>query len=105
LKYSFGFIILPGGFGTLDEMFETMTLIQTKKIPWFPIVLMGKNYWKDIIEQMEVMDYHKTISPEDDEMLLITDDPDEALNFLMSRIEKYSPRKDSIKPKWWLGES
>lgn len=105
LKYSFGFIILPGGFGTLDEMFETMTLIQTKKIPWFPIVLMGKEYWKNMIEQMEVMDYHKTISPEDDEMLLITDNPDEAIAFLMSMIQKYSPKQERIKPRWWLGES
>jgi uncharacterized protein (TIGR00730 family) len=104
LKYSFGFIILPGGFGTLDEMYETMTLIQTKKIPWFPIVLMGTEYWKNTIEQMEVMDFHKTISPEDDEMLLVTDDPDEAIAFLLDRIEKYSPQKARIKPKWWLGE-
>ncbi|MCC7297391.1 MAG: TIGR00730 family Rossman fold protein [Bacteroidia bacterium] len=104
LKYSFGFVIMPGGFGTLDEMYETMTLIQTKKIPWFPIVLMGKSYWKDTIEQMEVMDYHKTISPEDDEMLLVTDDPEEAMNFLTDRIDKYSPKWPKIKPKWWLGE-
>jgi uncharacterized protein (TIGR00730 family) len=103
-KYSFGFIILPGGFGTLDEMFEAMTLIQTKKMPWFPIVLMGTDYWKDVIEQMEVMDYHKTISPDDDEMLLVTDDPDKAMAFLMDRIEKYSPKASRIKPKWWLGE-
>lgn len=104
LKYSFGFVILPGGFGTLDEMFETMTLIQTKKIPWFPIVLMGKDYWKDVIEQMAVMEQHKTISPMDDQMLLITDDPDEAIGFLIDRIDKYAPKKLRFKPRWWLGE-
>ncbi|MBS3915964.1 MAG: TIGR00730 family Rossman fold protein [Bacteroidetes bacterium] len=103
-KYSFGFIILPGGFGTLDEMFEALTLIQTKKMPWFPVVLMGTEYWKDTIEQLDVMDYHKTISPEDDEMLLVTDDPEKAMEFLADRINRYAPPVVHIKPKWWLGE-
>ena len=50
VKYSYGFVVLPGGFGTLDEIFETATLIQTGKIPGFPLVLMGSEYWKDLFE-------------------------------------------------------
>lgn len=103
-KYSFGFVILPGGFGTLDEMFEALTLIQTKKMPWFPVVLMGTDYWKDVIEQLEVMNYHQTISPEDDEMLLVTDDAEKAMEFLTDRIKRFAPPVVTLKPKWWLGE-
>ena len=64
-KYSFGFIIFPGGFGTLDEMFEALTLIQTQKMAWFPVVLIGKDYWKGLLEQVKDMEKGKTISPED----------------------------------------
>lgn len=103
-KYSFGFVIMPGGFGTMDEMFEALTLIQTKKMPWFPVVLMGKTYWKDIFDLMEVMGAHKAISPEDDDMLFITDDPDEAMSFLVDKINRFAPKVKRFKPKWWLGE-
>jgi len=103
-KYSFGFVILPGGFGTIDEMFEAMTLIQTKKMPWFPVVLMGKEYWKDVIEQINVMHNAGTISPEDEAMLCITDDPDVAIAFLEDKIGIFATRKRAMKPIWWLGE-
>jgi len=62
-KYSFGFIILPGGFGTIDEMFEALTLIQTEKIETFPVVLMGKEYWKEVIDQIHHMESAGSISP------------------------------------------
>ena len=55
VKYSYAFIVLPGGFGTMDEMFEAATLIQTGKIKDFPVVLMGRDYWNDLIELMERM--------------------------------------------------
>ncbi len=103
-KYSFGFIIMPGGFGTIDEMFEALTLIQTKKMPWFPVVLMGTEYWKDVIEQVEKMNARHTISEEDDDMLCITDDPDVAIAFLESKIGAFATRRKPIKPIWWLGE-
>lgn len=103
-KYSFGFVILPGGFGTIDEMFEALTLIQTKKIPWFPVVLMGTDYWKDVIEQMQKMHGFKTISPEDDDMLCITDSPEEAVAFIESKVKLFATRQKRYKPIWWLGE-
>lgn len=103
-KYSFGFVIMPGGFGTIDEMFEALTLIQTKKIPWFPVVLMGTEYWKDVIEQIEKMGKLNAISPQDDDMLLVTDNPDEAMAFLEQKIGAFATRKSRFKPLWWLGE-
>lgn len=103
-KYSYGFIILPGGFGTADEMFETLTLIQTKKMPWFPVVLMGKDFWKPLIQQMQAMDTEGTISPEDDDMLLISDDPEEAIQFISDLIKEHAPKKKHLRPVWWLGE-
>lgn len=103
-KYSFGFVIMPGGFGTIDEMFEALTLIQTKKMPWFPVVLMGTEYWHDVISQIKHMNKHRTISPEDDDMLCITDDPEEALAFLEEKIGRFATRRRAIKPIWWLGE-
>ncbi|MBL7900923.1 MAG: TIGR00730 family Rossman fold protein [Bacteroidia bacterium] len=103
-KYSFGFVIMPGGFGTIDEMFEALTLIQTKKMPWFPVVLMGKAYWADVINQIKHMDRHSTISPEDDDMLCITDDPEEAIAFLEEKIGHFATRRRKYTPLWWLGE-
>ncbi|MBL9118943.1 MAG: TIGR00730 family Rossman fold protein [Phycisphaerae bacterium] len=80
VKYSYGFIVLPGGFGTMDELFETLTLIQTDKIRDFPIVLMGNAYWSPLITYLrETMLAAGTISPGDLDRLLITDDPTEAV--------------------------
>ncbi len=103
-KYSFGFVIMPGGFGTIDEMFEALTLIQTRKMPWFPVVLMGTEYWKPLLQQIQLMDEQGTISPHDDEMLMVTDDPEEAIAFISDTIRKFAPKKTRIKPRWWLGE-
>ena len=103
-KYSFGFVIMPGGFGTIDEMFEALTLIQTKKIPWFPVVRMGKDYWQPIIDQLHTMRGKRTISPEDDDMLCITDDVDEAMAFIESKVSAFATRQRRFKPIWWLGE-
>lgn len=74
VKYSYAFIILPGGAGTMDEMFETMTLIQTGKLKIFPIVLMGKDYWKPLIDFVYQMAEEGTISPDDPELIFFTDD-------------------------------
>jgi len=104
VKYSYAFVILPGGFGTMDELFETLTLVQTKTIEHFPIVVMGMDYFRDLQAYMQFMASEGTISPEDLDLILFTDDADEA----MAHIRKYLhdnyrvvPRR---KPVWWLFE-
>ena len=105
LKYSYGFIVLPGGFGTLDEFFETLTLIQTKKIENFPVVLMGKEFYKDIAELMQVMLAEGTISGKDMKLILITDDVDEAMAHIHHyAIKQHGLKKKILKPSRFLGE-
>src|SRR5215216_4638311 len=86
VKYSYAFVVMPGGVGTMDELFEAVTLIQTKKILSFPVVLMGKSYWEPLAQLMESMVDARTISPEDLDLLLLTDSVDEA----MAHIHKYA---------------
>jgi uncharacterized protein (TIGR00730 family) len=75
VKYAEGFIIFPGGFGTLDELFEALTLIQTGKVDYFPIVLYGKDYWNGLIKWIRDKPlYEEKISPEDLDLVTITDD-------------------------------
>ncbi len=96
VKYSYAFIIMPGGFGTLDEFFETLTLIQTKSITQFPVVLFGKEYFQPLLENIEWMAQQGTISKEDMSLVLITDSVDEAMNYISSYISsnyKVKPRK------------
>jgi len=103
MKYSYAFICMPGGFGTMDEFFETLTLIQTKSITEFPIILFGKEYYKDLAEFMGQMVQQQTISPEDLELVLITDSVDEAMEHIRTYITKnYKIR--SRKRMWWLLE-
>ena len=79
VKYARGFVIFPGGLGTLDELFESLTLAQTGKIEHFPIVLFGSEYWNGLLEWMrEVVLGRKAISPEDMDLMTLTDDPEEA---------------------------
>lgn len=82
IKYSYAFIIMPGGFGTMDEFFETLTLVQTKTLTQFPIVLFGKEYYKEMMEAMNDMAAKGTISKEDMSLVLITDDFDEAMDHI-----------------------
>ncbi|HEX6333626.1 MAG TPA: TIGR00730 family Rossman fold protein [Flavisolibacter sp.] len=103
VKYSYAFIIMPGGFGTMDEFFETLTLIQTKTITSFPIVMFGKEYYKELMEAIHDMAKKGTISEEDLTLCLLTDDIDEA----MSHIRKFIQSNYTVKPrrrKWWLFE-
>jgi len=103
VKYSYAFIIMPGGFGTLDEFFETLTLIQTKTITGFPVVLFGKDFYQPLIEVMQAMLEGGTISKEDLDLVLFTDDVGEA----MDHIRKYIQTNYKIKPRkrfWWLFE-
>jgi len=79
VKYAEGFVIFPGGFGTLDELFEALTLIQTGKVQHFPLVLYGKDYWGGLFQWMRDKPlYEAKISPEDLDLLTVTDDVDEA---------------------------
>ncbi|WP_336516001.1 TIGR00730 family Rossman fold protein [Pollutibacter soli] len=89
IKYSYAFVIMPGGFGTLDELFEAMTLIQTKKIKDFPVVIFGKEYHKDLLEYIKFMMDAKTISPEDLNLFLVTDSIEEAVAHIELTIKKY----------------
>ena len=93
VKYSYGFVVLPGGFGTLDEVFETATLVQTGKIPDFPLILMGRDYWQPLFDLLrEVMVKEKTIEAADVDRLTLTDSPDEALAVL----ERYARERAGV---------
>ena len=106
IKYSFAFIVVPGGFGTLDEFFEALTLTQTKKINQFPIIVFDRTYHKELLEHIELMKKKKTISNEDLSLILVTDSIDEALRFIKDQsIARYGlvpGRKRS--PVRWLFE-
>ena len=102
-KYSYAFIIMPGGFGTMDEFFETLTLIQTKTITQFPMVLFGKAFYQPLMDYMNFMAEQKTISTEDLNLVLLTDSVEEA----MDHISKYIVSNYKVKRrkrKWWLFE-
>ena len=87
VKYSSGVIVCPGGFGTFDEMFELLTLVQTHKVMSMPIVLYGTEYWRGLFEWLtSTVQDHGMISPLDPRLVLITDDPDEAVEVAVSRI-------------------
>jgi uncharacterized protein (TIGR00730 family) len=103
IKYSYAFIIMPGGFGTMDEFFETLTLVQTKTITGFPIVLFGKEYYKPLMATIEEMAKQGTIATEDMSLVLLTDDENEA----MDHIRAYITANYRVKPRkrlWWLFE-
>lgn len=103
VKYSYAFIIMPGGFGTMDELFETLTLVQTRSISQFPIVLFGKSYYQEMWEMFEHMAETGTIAREDLKLVLLTDDIDEAMHHIATYIRsnyRVKPRKRH----WWLFE-
>jgi uncharacterized protein (TIGR00730 family) len=103
VKYSYAFIIMPGGFGTMDEFFETLTLVQTRTITQFPIVLYGKEFYKDLWEAIEFMAQQGTINRDDLSLVLLTDDIDDAINHIRTYIKQnYKLRRR--KRRWWLFE-
>jgi uncharacterized protein (TIGR00730 family) len=91
VKYEQGFIVLPGGFGTFDEFFEALTLIQTKKIGKFPIVLVGTGYWKGLIDWIKdvMMSEESNINPEDLDLFALVDTADEAVEIINVFYSKY----------------
>ena len=108
IKYSYAFVVLPGGVGTMDELFEALTLIQTRKILDFPVVLMGKDYYAPLIDFFGDMARAGTISEADLQLFMITDSLDEA----MTHIEQHAVQKFRLhrtkslrRRRWWLGET
>ncbi len=89
VKYSRGFVVLPGGFGTFDELFEALTLAQTQKVTSFPIVLIGVDYWSGLVDWLrQTVLSHGKIDPADVDMLTLTDDPDEAVRIMVAAYEQ-----------------
>ena len=91
VKYAQGFVVMPGGVGTLDELFEAITLIQTKKIGAFPIVLVGKDYWDGLLDWIKnvMLKKENNISPEDLELFTLVDNADDAVKFIDNFYSKY----------------
>ena len=107
-KYSYAFVAMPGGIGTLDEIFETAVLIQTGKMKDFPLVLMGERFWAPLLDYLrESLLAAGTIDAVDIARWIVTDSPGEAVAIIRERAMRqfgltYGPR---AKPRWWLGES
>jgi uncharacterized protein (TIGR00730 family) len=93
VKYSFGFIFMPGGFGTLDEFFEVATLVQTGRIPQFPLILFGREHWKGLLHWMksELQAQHNYIGPGDLDLVQLVDEPQEAVDLILEYQRRVSP--------------
>ena len=106
VKYSYAFVALPGGFGTLDELAEAMTLIQTGKIHDFPVVLMGTAYWAPLVAQLESMAEAGAVARADLSLLLVTDSVDQAMAWIRGQaLERFGLDPTSApRPSPWLGE-
>jgi hypothetical protein len=92
VKYSVGFVFMPGGFGTLDEFFEVVTLVQTQRIPQFPLILFGKKHWQGLIRWMkDRLEGTEYISPGDLELFTITDDPQETVDIILDYERRIGP--------------
>jgi uncharacterized protein (TIGR00730 family) len=87
VKYAVAYIIMPGGFGTLDELFEALTLIQTNRIKYFPIILMDSDYWQGLLDWIkDTMVKEKTISESDFDIFNVVDTPEEAIGIVKRRV-------------------
>jgi uncharacterized protein (TIGR00730 family) len=92
VKYSIAFVFMPGGFGTLDELFEVLTLVQTRRIPEFPLILFGRKHWSGLLDWMkQQLEATKYISPRDLELLALTDDPQEAVDLILDYERRVGP--------------
>ena len=99
VKYAQAFVAMPGGFGTLDELFEVLTLIQTKKITNVPVILVGKDFWQGMVDWVKntMLDKYGNISPKDMDMIPITDDVDEVVQIIE---DFYAKGKHTIEPNY-----
>jgi uncharacterized protein (TIGR00730 family) len=107
VKYSYAFVALPGGFGTMDELFEIVTLVQTSKVRNFPVILMGEHFWAPMLEFFrERLIKEGTIDQADFDRIVVTDSPQRAMaNIAYAAIREFGFEwKPKVKPKWWLGE-
>jgi len=106
-KYSYAFVCMPGGLGTLDELFEIATLVQTGKADSFPIVLAGSEFWKPMLEFLQQqMVEEGTISQADVDRFLVLDDPEEIAAVVTKLVrQRFGITPESPRPMWWLGES
>ena len=105
LKYSYAFVVMPGGIGTLDELFEALTLIQTKTIKHFPIIIFGKSYHKELYHHILNLAKNESIDKEDMQLLFLTDSIPEMVNHIkIHAIKKFGLTKQPYKSKWWFGE-
>lgn len=101
VKYSVGFVYMPGGFGTLDELFEVLTLVQTRRIPEFPLVLFGTEHWKDLLAWLKArLQKEKLISPGDLDLMKMTDDVDEVIEIISDYERRIGAQ--SILPKTFM---
>lgn len=92
VKYSIAFVFMPGGFGTLDEFYEVLTLVQTQRIPRFPLILFGRKHWKGLIDWMKsTLSKGAFISPGDMNLITITDDPQEAIDIILDYERRVGP--------------
>jgi len=106
IKYSYAFVVMPGGVGTLDELFEALTLIQTKVIKNFPIIIFDSDYHKELCHHIKIMLENESISPEDMKLLFVTDSiPDLITHLETHAIKKFGLVNKQYKPKWWFFEN
>ena len=93
VKYSLAFVFMPGGFGTLDEFYEVITLVQTERIPRFPLILFGSAYWAGLLRWMksQMEEKHKFISPGDLDLVKVVDDPQEAIDIILDYERRVGP--------------
>ena len=100
VKYSQGFVVLPGGLGTLDELFEALTLVQTRKVTSFPIVLIGTSYWAGLFDWLrETVLAEGKINAADLDMMVLTDDVDEAVSLMVAAREDRWPDPEPERPE------
>jgi len=101
VKYAQAFVAMPGGFGTLDELFEVLTLIQTKKVTPVPVILVGSEFWGGMVDWIKntMLDKYSNISPGDLDLIPIMDDPDEVVKFIN---DYYSSNDNLLEPNYTM---
>lgn len=105
VKYSYAFVVMPGGIGTLDELFEALTLIQTKIIKNFPVVIFDTVYHKELCEHIHFMAERESISEADLKLLYVTDSIDDLIRHIDTyAVKEFGLTKKAPKPEWWFGE-
>ena len=105
LKYSYAFVVMPGGWGTMDELFETLTLVQTGIIDNFPVVLIGTDYYRPLMDYLQFMVEQQTISNSDLRFVKLTDSVEEAMDHIRQFVVDNYEIKKRWRPLWWLFES